>query len=216
MSEAEDPDRVPTQAELDAEDLLAMERSSRDRDMANLYPPRPPQPGPVPAALALHARVAFWGAAACGLVSVIYGFLNLGTIKDLLRVRLLEGVVSDPRNTNPEEQVDSLANFYPVLMLVMIVVFLVIEYVLLVATVTHHSRNCRNFFLSAVVINLLCIPIGIDLLFRYPEIWGAMPIIGWLQFALLIVAGLFTLQRSVNQWLPESTRMRPSRMFRAR
>lgn len=216
MSEADDPDRVPTQAELDAEDLAALERSSRDRDMAALYPPRLPEPGPVPAALALHARVAFWGAAACGLVSVIYGFLALGTITESLRGRLLDGVINDPRNASPEDQVDSLAHFFPPAMLVMIVLFGVIEYLLLVATVTHHSRNCRNFFLAAVVVNLLCIPIGIDLLFRYPDVWGAMPVIAWLQFALLVLAGLFTVQRSVNQWLPPSDRMRPTRMLRGR
>ncbi len=216
MTDPDDPDRIPTQAELDAEDMAAIEHSSRDRDEANLYPPRPGDPGPAPAALSLHARVAWWGSAIAGLISVVYGFLNLGMISDLLRARLLEGVVNDPRNASPEDQVDSLAGFFPPFMLATIVVFLVIEYALLVASVTHHSRNCRNFFLAAVVINLMCIPIGIDLLFDYPEVWSAMPVIAWLQFALLIVASVFTLRRNVNQWLPDSTRMRPTKMFRAR
>ncbi|MEE4024494.1 hypothetical protein V1Y59_15520 [Gordonia sp. PKS22-38] len=216
MTDPDDPDRIPTQAELDAEDLAAIERSSRDRDDANLYPPPPGDPGPPPVALSLHARVAWWGAAVAGLVSVVYGFVNLGMITDLLRVRLLEGVVADPNNASPEEQVDSLAGFFPPFMLVMIVVFLAAEYALLVAAATQHSRTCRNFFLAAVVINLLCIPIGIDLLFEYPEVWSAMPVIAWLQFGLLIIAGLFTVRRGVNQWLPDSTRMRPTKMFRAR
>ncbi|MGV9711396.1 hypothetical protein ACWDTI_12110 [Gordonia sp. NPDC003424] len=213
---ADDPDRVPTQAELDAEDLAAIERSSRDRDQATLYPPRESDPGPAPAALSRHARVAWWGAAIAGLVSVGYGFLNLGTITDLLRQRLLQGITTDPRNASSPDQVNSLAGFFPPFMLVMIVVFLVVEYLLLVAAANHHSRNCRNFFLAAVVVNLLCIPIGIDLLFRYPEVSSLMPIVGWIQFGLLVLAALFTLQRAVNRWLPASTRMRPSRVLRGK
>ncbi|WAC57389.1 hypothetical protein [Gordonia sp. SL306] len=216
MTQPDDPDRIPSQAELDAEDLAEIERSSKDRDQANLYPPRTDDPGPAPAALSLHARVAFWGAAAAGLVSVVYGFVNLGLISDALRQRLLDGVIDDPRNASPQGQVDSLAGFFPPFMLIMIVVFLAVEYALLVAAAHHNSRNCRNFFLAAVVVNLLCIPIGIDLLFQYPEVWSAMVVISWIQFALLIVAAMFTVRRSVNQWLPESTRMRPTRMMRAR
>lgn len=216
MTAPDDPDRIPTQAELDAEDMLAIERTSRDRDQANLYPPREQDPGPAPAALARHARVVWYAAAVAGLISVIYGFVNLGTITDLLRQRLNEGVATDPHNASSPDQVNSLAGFFPPFMLVMILVFLAVEYALLVAAASHHSRNCRNFFLAAVVVNLLCIAIGIDLLFRYPEISSVMPVIAWIQFGLLVVAGLFTVQRAVNQWLPESTRMRPTRMFRAR
>lgn len=213
---ADDPDRLPTQAELDAEDLAAIERSSRDVDAAGRYPPREDDPGPPPAALARHARVAWWGAAVAGLICVGYGFTHLGTITDLLRQRLQEGVITDPRNASSADQVDSLARFFPPFMLVMIVVFLVVEYLLLRAAANQHSRNCRNFFLSAVVVNLLCIPIGVDLLFGYPDVSSLMPIIGWIQFGLLILASLFTLQRAVNQWLPPSNRMRPSRMLRGK
>ncbi|MFW0793581.1 hypothetical protein AAFP30_07200 [Gordonia sp. CPCC 205515] len=213
---ADDPDRVPTQAELDAEDLAAIERRSKDKDAANLYPPRESDPGPPPAALARHARIAWWCSAFAGLISVVYGFSHLGTITDQLRQRLQEGVTTDPRNASGPEQVNSLAGFFPPFMLVMIVVFLVIEYLLLVAAATHHSRNCRNFFLAAVVVNLLCIPIGIDLLFRNPEVSSLMPVVGWIQFGLLVLAALFTLQRAVNQWLPPSDRMRPTRMLRGR
>ncbi|AZG47389.1 hypothetical protein [Gordonia insulae] len=216
MTDPDDPDRIPTQAELDAEDLAAIARSSQDREHATLYPPRPGDPTPPPAALAVHARVAWWGAAVAGLVSVVYGFVNLGMITDLLRARLLEGVVNDPRNASPEDRVDSLAGFFPPFMLVMIVVFLAIEYALLVAAANHHSRNCRNFFLAAVVVNLLCIPIGIDLLFDYPDVWSAMSVIGWIQFALLVISLLCTVRGSVNQWLPSSTRMRPTKMLRGR
>ncbi|MGV9793320.1 hypothetical protein [Gordonia sp. NPDC003422] len=218
MAEARDPDddvdRTPTQAELDAEDLAALARSSKDRDQANLYPTRQSDPGVAPRALLVHARVAWWGAAACGVVAVVYGFLNLGLITDLLRQRLLDGVASDPNNAAPEERVDSLAGFFPPFMLLMILVLLAIEYPLLVAAANHHSRNCRNFFLAAVIVNMLCIPIGSDLLFRYDEISSTMVVVSWLQFALLGLAGVISLRRVVDRWLPESSRMRPSKMLR--
>ncbi|GAB83726.1 hypothetical protein RVF83_07895 [Gordonia rubripertincta] len=211
-----DPERIPTQAELDAEDLAELERSSRDHDQSALYPPRPADPGRPPVALALHARVVWWGAAVIGLILAVYGFFSLGTITDDLRQRLLEGVVTDPANSAPEDQVETLAGFFPPFMLVMIVVVLVIEYLLLMAAVTHHSRHCRNFFLAAVVVHLLCIPVGVDLLFRYPDISSTMVVLSWVQFALLVIAALLTVRRSVNTWLPESTRMRPTRMMRGR
>lgn len=211
-----DPDRVPTQAELDAEDLAALERSSRDRDLAALYPARPGDPGPPPDALAVHARLAWWGAAVIGLVLTIYGFFNLGTITDDLRGRLLEGVVADPANSAPESEVDTLAGFFPPFMLAMIVVVLAIEYACLVAAATQHSRHLRNFFLAAVVVHLLCIPVGVDLLFRYPDVSSSMVVLSYVQFGLLVVAALCTLRRPVNQWLPESTRMKPTRAMRGR
>ncbi|MCZ4653011.1 hypothetical protein O4157_16485 [Gordonia amicalis] len=211
-----DPERIPSQAELDAEDLAELERSSRDHDQASLYPPRPADPGRPPVALVLHARVVWWAAAVIGSILALYGFFNLSTITDDLRLRLLEGVVSDPANSAPEDQIDTLAGFFPLFMLVMIVVVLVIEYLLLVAAATHHSRHCRNFFLAAVVVHLLCIPVGVDLLFRYPDITSTMVVLSYVQFALLVIAALFTLRRSVNTWLPESTRMKPTRMLRGR
>ncbi|MEO9329613.1 hypothetical protein [Gordonia aurantiaca] len=211
-----DPERIPTQAELDAEDLAALARSSRDRDHDTLYPPRPTDPGPPPAALALHARVVWWGAAVIGLILTVYGFLEFGTITDDLRQRLLDGIANDPVNSAPQDEVDSLAGFFPPVMLVAIVLILAIEYPLLVAAATHHSRSCRNFFVAVCVVHLLCVPIGIDLLFRYPDIPSAMVVLGWLQFALVLVSALLTLRRPVNRWLPESTRMRPSRVFRGR
>ncbi len=209
-----DPDRVPTQAELDAEDLAELARTSQDSDRARLYPARAVDPGPPPLALIRDARIAWYGAAVAALISVIYGFLNLGMITDLLRQRLAEGVVNDPKNASPANQVDSLASFFPPFMLIMILVFLAIEYLLLNAIANHHSREIRAFFLATIVVNLLCIPVGIDLLFRYPDVWASLPIIGWVQFACLVVAAVCTLRRSVGKWLPASTRMRPMRMFR--
>lgn len=208
------PDRIPTQAELDAEDLAEIARTSADRDVAALYPSRPDDPGVPPAALTLHARILWFGAAVAALVIVVYGFLNLGLISDALRQRLVEGVATDPKNASPVDQIDSIAGFFPPFMLVMIVVLLAIEYPLLAGTVTYHSRNARNFFVSAVVVNLLCIPIGIDLLLRYPTVPSELIIVAWIQFALLLLAALCSLRRAVNTWLPDSTRMKPSKMFR--
>ncbi|GAC47669.1 hypothetical protein [Gordonia aichiensis] len=216
MTADEEPDHVPSQAELDAEDMAAIARRSKDKDEAVLYPSRPVDPGPPPRVLTVPARVAFWGAAVAGLIAFVYGFVNVGTIRGLLRDRLRDGLASDPRNAAPADRIDTMANFFPPFMLIMIVVFLAIEYVLLVGAATHHSRNCRNFYLAAVLVNLLCIPIGIDLLFRYPDVWSALPVIGWIQFALLAVSALCTIQRSVNRWLPQSTRMRPMRMVKGR
>ena len=37
MTDPDESDRIPTQAELDAEDLAAIERRSKDKDEAVLY-----------------------------------------------------------------------------------------------------------------------------------------------------------------------------------
>ncbi|GAB18876.1 hypothetical protein GOEFS_069_00020 [Gordonia effusa NBRC 100432] len=208
------PDRIPTQAELDADDLAEIARTSKDRDVSSLYPVRPVDPGPPPVALALHARVAWWGAAAMGLITVVYGFLNLGLISDLLRQRLIDGIAQDPKNASPADQVDSIAGFFPPFMLVMIVVFLAIEYPLLVGAANHHSRHVRNFFVATVVVNILSVPIGIDLLLRYPDVSSVMILVAWIQAGLLAISALCAMRRPVNRWLPESTRMKPSKMFR--
>ena len=87
---------------------------------------------------------------------------------------------------------------------------------LLTNTAARNSRNLRNFFLATAVINLLCIPVGTDLLFRYDELSSIIPIVGWIQFGLLCLAALCSLRRVVDRWLPPSDRMRPTRMFRER
>ena len=151
-----------------------------------------------------------------GITSYSKAYGGLGTITDDLRNRLLEGVVSDPANSAPESEVETLAGFFPPFMLVMIVVVLASEYACLVTAASQHSRHLRNFFLAAVVVHLLCIPVGVDLLFRYPDVSSVIVVLSYLQFGLLVVAALCTLRRPVNQWLPESTRMKPTRMMRGR
>ncbi|MGW0037448.1 hypothetical protein [Gordonia sp. NPDC003376] len=211
-----DPERIPTQAELDAEDLAQLRRRSRDADEANLYPGRPTDPGPAPVALVVHARIAWWGSTIAGLMVWVYGIVDRSTIGDLLRSRMLTDAVSAPNGQPTGDQIDTYADVLPIIALVIMVLLPIGEYLFLVAAATRHSRNCRNVFLTIVVVHLLCIPVGIDLFFGYPGLWSGAVVLGWLQFALLIVAGVMTLRRVVDRWLPESTRMRPSRMLRAR
>lgn len=214
---AGDSEHRPTQAELDAEDLAELRRTSTDRDRAELYPRPRSEPGAPPAALVTHARVVWWAAAIACLVCVVYGFAHLGQIEELLRARLLQGAAQgSSSNRLTPEKADSLAHTLPVPMLIAAVLLLVVEYITLVATATHHSRGSRSVFLTLVVVNVLCIPIGLDLLFRYDELWSAIVVIGWMQAALLVVAAVMTLRRSVDRWLPESTRIRPGRMMRNR
>lgn len=201
---------MPTLAELDALDMaeIAAGRKSKDKDHANFDEPVPP-----PASLH-HALLLWWGAVAAALVSVVYGFANLGTIGDLLNERLQVGVAQDPSNAAPADQIDSLSNLFPPALLITTVVLLAIQYPLLVATSRRRSRGTRNVYVTMVVVNLLCIPMGIDLLFDYPSVPVAIRVVGWVQFALLLLSALFALRRSVNRWLPPSERMKPSHLIR--
>ncbi|KQR99819.1 hypothetical protein ASG12_03355 [Williamsia sp. Leaf354] len=207
MSTPQDPEPIPSLAELDAMDMaeIAAGRTSADKDLRN------DDIGPPPRALQ-QAFVLWVGGAVAALASAAYGLINLGTISDALRGRLEEGIATDPSESAPATQVDSLSSTYPVIMLIAIVVLLAIQYPLLTAIARHHSRNCRSFYVTAVVLMLLCIPVGIDLLFDYPEVSPVMTVIAWVQFALLLLSALFTLRRSVNQWLPEPMRLRPGQM----
>ncbi|WP_030168914.1 MULTISPECIES: hypothetical protein [Actinomycetes] len=201
---------MPSLAELDAMDLAAIEagRQSKDKDHAVLDEPTPP-----PAAL-YHAWLLWLGGAAAALVSVVYGFVNSGSISDLLNERLQADVARDPDAAAPADRIDSLSSFFPPAMLVATLVLLAVQYPLLVATSRHRSRGARNVYVTAVLVMLLCIPMGIDLLFDYPSISGVIKFMGWLQFTLLLLSALFTLRRGVNRWLPPSMRMKPTQIIR--
>jgi hypothetical protein len=200
------PDRVPSMAELDAMDMaeIAAGRTSADKHL------RDEDPGPPPASLR-HALTVWYAQAALGLVSVVYGFAALGTIEDGLRASLTDGVVRDPDNAAPAGQISSLSSTVPPILLVGILVALAVQYPLLVAIARHHSRNCRNFYVTVVVVTLLAIPVGVDLLFDYPEVPTVMTVIAWVQFGLLVLSALFTFRRDVNLWLPAPMRLRPGR-----
>jgi hypothetical protein len=193
---------MPSLAELDAMDLAAIEagRQSKDKDHAMLDEEIPP-----PAAL-YHAWLLWLGGASAGLVSVVFGFMNSGSISNLVNDRLQVDVARDPDAGAPADRIDSLASFFPPAMLVATLVLLVVQYPLLVATSRRRSRSARNLYVTTVLVMLLCIPIGIDLLFDYPSISGVIKFVGWLQFALLLLSALFTLRRGVNRWLPPAMR----------
>ncbi|GAB07862.1 hypothetical protein GII30_21335 [Gordonia amarae] len=208
-----DPD-IPSQAELDAEDMAELaKRSSADRDQTGLYPVRRGDPGPAPIPLVKHAVGCFWAAAVAGAICMVYGFLNLGTIKDLLYTRLLDGVRDDPGNAAPEDQISGISSTFPPVMLVLIAVFLAVEYLLLVNTAKHNSRGVRNVYLSVVVVHMMCIPIGIDLLFAYDGLSVVIVVLGWAQLVLLALSALCTLRKEVNDWLPAPNKVRPGTGF---
>lgn len=201
---------MPSLAELDAADMarIAQGRTSKDKDHADLDEDAPP-----PASLH-HAWLLWLGAAAAALIGVFYGFANLGSITDLLRDRLHEGVREDPSNAAPADQINSIAGFFPPAMLITTLVLLAVQYPLLVAVGRRRSRGARNIYVTMALVMLLCIPMGIDLLFDYSSVPAAIRIVGWLQFVLLLLSALFTLRRGVNQWLPSSQRMKPTQIFR--
>lgn len=205
-----DLEGMPSLADLDAADMAAIEqgRTSKDKDHADFGEDTPP-----PDSL-YHAWLLWLGAASAALIGVIYGFVNLGTITDLLKDRLLEDVRDDPANSAPVDQINSLSGFFPPAMLITTLVLLAVQYPLLVAIGRRRNRGARNIFVTMALVMLLCIPMGIDLLFDYPEVPAAIRILGWVQFALLLLSALFTLRRGVNQWLPPSARMKPTAIFR--
>ncbi|GAA2057612.1 hypothetical protein GCM10009722_15750 [Williamsia deligens] len=194
-------------AELDAMDMaeIAARRTSADKHLRDAD-----DPGPPPASLR-HALTIWYLQAAFALVSVVYGFSSLGTIQDALRASLTDGVVRDPDNAAPAGKIDSLSSTVPPILLVGILVALAIQYPLLVAIARRHSRSCRNFYVTVVVITALAIPVGIDLLFGYPEIPTVMSVVAWVQLGLVVLSALFTFRREVNLWLPEPMRLRPGR-----
>ena len=200
------PDRVPSMAELDALDMaeIAAGRTSADKHL------RDEDPGPAPASLR-HALTVWYAQAALALVSVVYGFAALGTIESALRASLTDGAVRDPDNAAPAAKIGSLASTVPPILLVGILVALAVQYPLLTAIARHNSRNCRNFYVTVVVVTLLAIPVGVDLLFSYPEVPTVMTVIAWVQFGLLILSALFTFRRDVNMWLPAPMRLRSGR-----
>ncbi|MFT4126689.1 MAG: hypothetical protein QM662_10715 [Gordonia sp. (in: high G+C Gram-positive bacteria)] len=214
--EGDNPDRIPTQAELDAEDLAELARRSQDRDEALLYPRPEADPGEPPAELVRQARAVWLGAALAGLICLLYGIVEFGSIGDALADRLRSDAAAAPAGQPSADSIDTYAVVLPVIALVISAVLLIGEGIFLRATWIHHSRNCRNFFLTIVVVHVLCIPVGLDLFYDYPGLWHGAVIVGWGQLGLLVLAGLMSLRRAVDDWLPTSTRLRPTRMLGAR
>ncbi|GEE01491.1 hypothetical protein nbrc107696_19370 [Gordonia spumicola] len=206
-----EPDRIPTQAELDAEDMAEIARKSKDADQRDRYPSRPVDPGEPPRALIRDARIAWLIAGVACLVWVVYGFANLDHITSMLAERLRPGMERVP-DVDPDEKARSLASFWPTAFLIGIPVLMALTWPMLVGIASKHSRNLRNVYMSTVVVLLLFVPVCADLLFNYDGsprwVWAT----AWVQFAFLIGSILMTMRRSVGQWLPASMRVRPMRV----
>ncbi|MFM9376947.1 hypothetical protein [Gordonia sp. VNK21] len=211
----DDPDRIPTQAELDAEDLAELERTSRDADIVDRYPRRRDDPGPAPRVLAHSVRVVWWIAAAAAAAYVVAGFVQRGTITDLLAGRLEPGLaeVNDADAGDAADRAQSMAQFWPPALLIGMVVLMALSYPLLVGIAGQHSRNLRSMYAAVVVVAALFTPVIGDLLFSYDEINVVVRALPWVQFAALLLTLLMVFRRAVNQWLPTSNRVKPGRML---
>ena len=73
---------------------------------------------------------------------------------------------------------------------------------------TQQPRHAQCQSLSVVVVNMMCIPIGIDLLFAYQRLSVVIVVIGWAQLVLLAFSALCTLRTEVNDWLPAPNKVR--------
>lgn len=210
-----EPERIPSQAELDAEDLAELARRSRDTDSVMRYPERPPEAGPPPPSLIGAARVFWWIGAGAGLVCLAYGILNYGEVVRLLEARLLPGLEEmtvKQEGADPVGQSRSLARLWVPLSLFGVPVLVAIGYPLLVGIAKYHSRNVRSLFLTVIVVDVLFILVAADLLFRNGEGQDWVWWMAWVQIAALVLSALNTLRRQVNEWLPASTmRMRSFR-----
>ncbi|AUH67716.1 MULTISPECIES: hypothetical protein [Gordonia] len=205
-----DRDRIPTQAELDAEDLAEIARRSKDSDLSGRYPARPVDPGPPPVALVRDARVVWAIAAVACLAWVVYGFANLSWLEGLMAERLQPGLQNVP-GVDPGEKAASMASFWTPALLVGIPLFTALGYPLLVGTARAHSRNLRSIYLSVITVTVLFTVVGADLLFHYPEVSASLRVLAWVQCGVLVLSALITLRRPINEWLPKSMAMKPFR-----
>lgn len=209
----DDEDRLPTQAELDAEDLAELERTSRDADLTARYPRRPVDPGPPPTALTRDAVYAWYLSAAATLVCIVYGFATLGASIDRLADRL-EPQMAEVQSIDATASASSMASFWPPTLLVGWLIAMAITYPLLVSIGRHHSRNLRSIFAAVSVLIVLFVPLVSDLLFDYPEVPSAFRVLSWVAVGALVLSVVMTFRGAVGRWLPSSTRVRPSRVWR--
>lgn len=214
-SDPDDSDRIPTQAELDAEDLAEIARSSQDRALTERYPQRQAEPGPAPTAITRDALYVWYLSAASALACIVYGFVTLGGITSRLADRL-ESQMGEVARIDPEATADSIAGFWPPALLIGWVIAMAITYPLLTGIAKHHSRNLRSVYAAACVVVALFVPLIADLLFAYPEVPTAFQVLAWVSAGALLLSVLVTFRGAVGRWLPETTRIRPSRVWRER
>lgn len=209
----DDEDRLPTQAELDAEDLAELARTSRDADLDARYPRRPLDPGPPPAALTRDALGAWYLAAAATLVCLVYGFATLGSIQDRLAARL-EPQMAGVQKIDAHAQASSMASFWPPALLVGWLIAMALTYLLLISIAKHHSRNLRSIYAALTLVAVMFVPLTSDLLFSYPEVPAMIRVSAWVTVGALLLSVLMTFRGSVSRWLPASMRIKPSRVWR--
>lgn len=207
-------DRIPTQAELDAEDLAEIARTSQDAELAARYPRREADPGPAPRALTHYAVFCWYVSAAAALTCIVYGFVRLGAEMQWLRDRL-EPQMVDAKQIDPGAQAESMAHFWPPALLIGWLIAMALTYPLLVSIAKHHSRNVRSIYAALAVVVVLFVPLISDLLFNYPQAHGVIRVLAWVSVGALILSVLMTFSGGAGQWLPASMRIKPTRVWRS-
>ncbi|MFT3660376.1 MAG: hypothetical protein QM809_02955 [Gordonia sp. (in: high G+C Gram-positive bacteria)] len=206
-----DDERIPTQAELDAEDLAEIERS---RNRRPAYLPRPQEdPGPPPAALTRDAVLCWYVSAVAALVAVGYGLATLGATGERLRARW-EPELAEANRLPGASSAESMASFWPSTLLIGWLVTMALSYPLLIVIDRRHSRQARTVYVSFGVMIVLFAPFIWDLLFDHPEVPAVFGVAVWVSAGALVASLLMTLRGVVGAWLPPSTRLRPSKAFR--
>lgn len=211
--DADEPDRLPTQAELDAQDLAEMAANPRETDLTARYPRRPADPGPPPRALTRDAVVTWWIALVAAVVCLGYGFANRSRISDWLEVRL-EPEMAGAQRIDDSVSAESMAAFWPPALLIGWVIAMAVTYPLLRGIARHHSRNLRSIYAAVAILIALFLPLISDLLFGYPEVPQLIRVLVWVSVGALLLSMLMTFRGVVGRWLPESMRLRPSRVWR--
>lgn len=211
----DDSEHIPTQAELDAEDLAEIARTSADRALTERYPRRQQDPGPAPVALTRDALWIWYASAGAALVCIVYGLVTVGASRRRLADRL-ETQMSDVQQIDPQATADSIAGFWPPALLIGWLVAMAVTYPLLTAIAKHHSRNLRSMYAAVCVVVALFVPLIADLLFAYPQVPTVFRVLAWVSAALLLLSAVTTFRGAVGRWLPETTRVRPSRVWRER
>ncbi|GAC58162.1 hypothetical protein GOHSU_31_00230 [Gordonia hirsuta DSM 44140 = NBRC 16056] len=209
----DDPDRIPTQAELDAEDLAELARTSQDRALTERYPRRPDDPGPAPVALTRDAMWMWYLSAATALVCLIYGLATLGSEIDRLTARL-EPQMADVQTIDAQATAASIAGFWPPALLIGWLLAMAVTYPLLTGIARHHSRNLRSVYAAVCVVVALFVPLIADLLFAYDEVPAVIRVLAWVSFGALLASVVMTFRGGIGRWLPESMRVKPSRVWR--
>ena len=193
--------------------MAEIARRSKDNDHHNRYPARPVDPGTPPRALTRDARIVWYVAAAACAAWMFYGLTNLSWLESLMAERLLPGLET-VEGIDPETKALSMAEFWTPGLLIGIPVFTALGYPLLVGIAKGHSRNIRSIYLALMVVTVLFTIVGADLLFGYPEVSGVVRGLSWVHCGALVLSGLITLRKQVNQWLPLSMAAKPFRRAR--